>query len=456
MSAKSIDPAAKQLIEITETIVAYAQLDFSQPPIVYSDGPLDAVAAGLIALGEELQAALVARDIAERSNEGKTRFLANMSHELRTPLTAIIGSAELLAASSLDPSQQQHLERIDAAASVLERLIGDVLDFSRLEAGALNIEEEPFVLSDVLDQVVSSHRDRAVAKGLELESCWDFEPGFSVLGDAVRLGQVIGNLVDNAIKFTTKGTVTLAAKHNEEGIVYFSIRDTGPGIPSGDHARIFERFSAGDESLRRQHRGAGLGLSIVRALVECMGGEISMDSVLGEGSCFGFHLRLVQVDEAVPNGDEALTGRTLSRHVLVVDDTEVVRLVAVELLLALGCVPEAVSSGRAALALLASGKEYDLILMDCQMPGIDGLETTRQLLAAHPQANLQIVAISAHATDADRAAYRAAGMVDHMPKPFRLADLQLLVLGVTAPGLGPRKGHIEPTTIALDDHHDVL
>jgi signal transduction histidine kinase len=420
--------AARQLEEITETLMSYAQLDFSRAPKVIANGPLDAVAAGLIALGDELQAALAVRDVTEENKGGKQRFLAMMSHELRTPLSTIIGSAEMLAVSNLDSNQAAQLQRITTASRLLQRSIDDVLDFSDLQTGTIAIQEDRFDLPALLSAVIAQFDDRAKDRGLDLSLDSTLRPGLLLMGDSKRILQVLKNLLDNAIKFCPKGAVRLNVRESAVGEYCFVVQDTGVGIPSADHKRIFEGFSSGDESLRRRHHGLGLGLGIVKALVAAMNGRVSVHSRVGAGSRFEVVLPLASAEKVAQKkavGEEK--GLCGIKRVLVVDDTALVCEVAVEMLTALGCHVDAVSSGHLAIERLANGAVYDVILMDCQMPGLDGLQTCRHLLKAHPDADFRIVAISAHASDAELAKQSAAGMVEHVPKPFRLAELKAVL-----------------------------
>ena len=420
---------SEQLGEITESIVAMAQLDFKTPPSIRGDGPLDAVAVGLVALGEELQASLAAQRVAEEANESKTRFLANISHELRTPLTTIIGSSELLKETALDESQHRLVRQVCDASGLLMRLITDVLDFSKIEAGKLSIEAHPFRLRDCLHRVVAPHRLSATGKGLVLEERWLHIEDVEVQGDGHRLEQVLSNLVGNAVKYTTEGRILLDGEleETEDGILLqFRIQDTGPGIPAEQHGRIFDRFTMGDSSNRRRQPGAGLGLSISKALIDAMGGLLRLESTLGLGSTFYVQIPVerVHLELDVPNRDPCR--QTTKCRVLLVDDTAAVRTVVADMLRMLGCSVEVADSGKEALAKVAE-QDFDLILMDCQMPSMDGLECARKMLSLYPERGLQIVALTAHSSRQDELKSRAAGMVEHLNKPFRIDQLEALV-----------------------------
>ena len=418
-----------QLGEITESIIAMAQLNFNAPPPIHGDGPLDAVAVGLVALGEELQASLIAQRQAEEANESKTRFLANISHELRTPLTTILGSAELLEKSELNQRQFQQVQQVRDAGELLMRLISDVLDFSKIEAGTLSIEPFPFKVRDCLRRVVEAHKGQANEKGLDLHDQWDTLPDIHVRGDGHRIEQVLSNVLGNAIKYTTDGRIELSGEiidTDDEILLKLTIRDTGPGIPPDQHNKIFERFTIGDSSNRRRQSGAGLGLSISQALTEAMGGQLTLQSTPGIGSAFSVQIPVQRVRTNADAPQTTHDQEALSCRVLVVDDTAMVRKVTADMLQILGCAVDVAASGHEAMAKVAD-QSFDLILMDCQMPVLDGLETTRRLLSIYPDRDLQIVALTAHSSKQDEEISRAAGMVDHLNKPFRLDQLKAFV-----------------------------
>ena len=425
----------EQLARLADCIVAMARLDYGAVPAVPGTGPVAAIAAGLSALGEELEATVVAREEAEAANRAKSDFIANMSHELRTPLTTIVGTVSLLERTALDERQQRLLARIQAASLGLERLVSDVLDFSRLEAGKLRLERQPTELSEVLDAVLDAHQRRAVAQGLTvLRQPWSPPPGQD-WGDGARLTQILHNLLENAIKYTPAGRVRVGVEHRFEGElaqVVVEVEDTGVGIPEDRLDGIFERFFQVDASLRRAQAGAGLGLSIAHALTESMGGALSVQSREGQGSTFRLVLSLASV--APPQGAQAPepspTPTASGPRILVVDDCVEIRELIGAMLGLIGHEPLMVSSGQGALDALAA-QDFDLVLMDVQMPGMDGLETTRRALALRP--GLQVVAVTAHSRDEDREACADAGMVDHLAKPFRLDSFSKMIQRHLAP-----------------------
>ena len=418
----AVTTSSDQLREITEALVAMAGLDFSVTPTVRQDGSaLDAVAVGLRALAEELQAALQARQVAEQSNRSKAQFLANMSHELRTPLTTVIGVADLLATSSLTPQQRRDVDRLAAATVVLQRLIEDVLDFSRLEVGSLQFRSETFSIGEVCRRVRETHAADAAEKGLSISLYLSEETEDVLIGDPLRVQQVVSNLVSNAVKYTRDGQVQFGVgPRRRHGQTLIWVEDTGPGIPLDRLERIFDRFETGVMG-----GGIGLGLNIVQLLVARMNGTVRCVARTGPGARFEVSLPLTVPKCAAP----PVTSRSAIsvERVLVVDDTAVVRAVAEDMLKTCGCEVVAVGSGAEAIAMLESGEDIDLILMDCLMPIMDGVTTAREILQRWPELRGRIVAMSAHTSSENREERCEAGMTHTLDKPFRLAELEALI-----------------------------
>jgi PAS domain S-box-containing protein len=326
-----------------------------------------------------------AKEMAEETNRLKGDFLANMSHEIRTPMNAIIMLSHLALRTDLTARQRDYLSKIQYSGQHLLGIINDILDFSKVEAGKLDVEAVPFELDRVLENVANVTADKATAKGLELVC--DMAPGVlsDLVGDPLRIGQVLINYVTNAIKFTEKGEVSVIVSTDRLGptevLLRFEVRDTGIGLNEAQVSRLFKSFQQGDASTTRRYGGSGLGLAISKALAEAMGGSVGVDSVPGKGSTFWFTAR-VAVGEArepqhLPNLD--LRGR----RVLVVDDNEHAAHVLVDMLEALGFHAQAADSGVAALSMVAesdvNGTPFDLIMLDWLMPGMDGLEVARRM-----------------------------------------------------------------------------
>jgi signal transduction histidine kinase/CheY-like chemotaxis protein len=361
---------------------------------------------------------------AERANRAKDEFLAVMTHEIRTPLNAVLGLTDLLIAGDADSEQRRHLSTIRTSGEHLLSMINDILDHSKIDAGRMTLEELPFSPKDTGDEVLSLMQEAAQAKGLRLELIIEGPVSERVVGDPVRLRQVLLNLVSNAVKFTNAGgvTVTMRATH-PGGAITFSVVDTGVGMDEVSRARVFNPFTQGDSSITRRFGGTGLGLSISQRLVKLMGGLITVESAPGRGTAFAFTLPLratdrptTSVQRSTPIGQVP----TFRGRVLVVDDREVNRQVAVAMVKRLGLEVDEAADGRAALERLAHGG-IDLVLMDCQMPELDGIATTAEL-RLHEAAgkHLPVIALSAAVTPSDRERCRQAGMDGFLAKPVRL------------------------------------
>ncbi|AWN38275.1 GAF domain-containing hybrid sensor histidine kinase/response regulator [Methylobacterium radiodurans] len=389
-------------------------------------------------------AAEAAQRDAERASAAKSDFLATMSHEIRTPLNGVLGYAELLV-DELEPGTvaRLHAERIRGAGSSLLTVVNDVLDFSKIEAGQVELAAEPFGLGAVTDEAVAIMRAAAEQKGLCLAV--ETGPGLPerVVGDPDRLRQVLLNLLNNAVKFTASGSVTLSVARldgpADAAHLRFAVRDTGIGIPAEKHAHLFRRFSQMDGTIQREYGGTGLGLAISKQLVELMGGAIGLESAVGEGSTFWFRLPLPVAGSAeTEEAPVQQAGPARPRHLLLVEDVALNRELALAVLRDAGHRVDAVESGPEAIAAVQAGC-YDLVLMDVQMPGMDGLAATRAIRAlAHPSARVPIVAMTANVLPQQVASFREAGMDDHIGKPFKRAALYAIIDRWAPQDLPPR------------------
>jgi signal transduction histidine kinase/ActR/RegA family two-component response regulator len=379
------------------------------------------------ALDEQLLASRIARETAEASARAKGQFLANMSHEIRTPLTAVIGFADLMAAeTNLTEKAQTFTRQIQVGGKALLALVNDILDVSRIEAGQVDLDVQPCALHALIRETLELVQLSADRKGLALILSLEGLPEH-VMADRARLRQVLLNLMSNAIKFTSQGSVTLEARYrpDHDGRLCVRIRDTGPGIGEQDQLRLFHRFSQIDASNTRHFGGAGLGLAISKGLVELMGGEIGLESAEGIGSTFWFEIPAPFAAEAAAPAPDVLAGPLERKpaRILVVDDLSVNRELVSAMLSPFNLDLTLAASGAEAVET-ASREGFDLILMDVQMPGMDGLAATQAIrAAAGPNATAPILALSANVMKEQVQAYRAAGMNDHIAKPIDTAEL---------------------------------
>ena len=388
------------------------------------------------------------RRVQERTDElnralnARSEFLAVMSHEIRTPLNGILGTVDMLKDSSLDSDQRRKIHIIEQSGNTLVALINDILDYSRIESGKLPIDEEQFTLPALVRESAGLFEHRANINGNTLNVNLSDNLGLLCRGDPVRLRQIIVNLVGNAVKFTEGGEVQVNARRDEQNRSYvmFEIQDTGIGIHPNQVQHLFELFQQGDGSTRRRYGGTGLGLAICRQLVELMGGEIGVDSELGNGSRFWFRLPLPEVtreQRRAAQVEEMDEHSTPPARLLIVDDNHVNLLVAQGLAKKLGHEVETAESGPEALAvLLNDSRPFDLVLMDCEMPEMDGFETCREIIRLQAQGKVNpipVVALTAHAVPDKIRQCHEAGMVSHIAKPINANKLDREIRAVLKP-----------------------
>jgi signal transduction histidine kinase/CheY-like chemotaxis protein len=368
---------------------------------------------------------------AEEASRAKSTFLATMSHEIRTPMNGVLGMLDLLKTASLTPVQREQVETAAHSADSLLRILNDILDFSKIENGRLDFEHIPFRPARVAGETIALMQPTAAAKSLQLKIITDEAANTRVMGDPMRFRQVLLNLVNNAIKFSDKGDITVQLRARTLDTpprleLTTEVSDHGIGISSDLQAKLFKPFTQADSSMSRRFGGSGLGLAISQKLVQRMGGNITIDSRLGEGSRFTFTAILPLCKDrntAVPFPTSGASQPLLSGRLLVVEDDPVNQRVISMMLQRLGLEHHLVPDGQSALSILDSGN-WDLVLMDLQLPGMDGMETTRRMRLQLGDRSLPIVALTANARAEDRAACLMAGMDDFLAKPVRTEALR--------------------------------
>ena len=381
----------------------------------------------------------VARKVAEEATAAKSIFLANMSHEIRTPMNAIIGITHLLSQRELLDHQRDYFGKLHQAAQHLLSVINDILDFSKIEAGKLDVEHRDFELQDVLANIANLIGDKARAKGLVLGFDIDAAVPTALVGDPLRLGQILINYTNNAVKFTARGEIHVRVQlletiSDEQVVLHFAVTDTGIGITDEQQGKLFESFQQADASTTRRYGGTGLGLAISKKLAELMSGTVGFESEPGKGSTFWFSARLGKQRERQSNlqivpPSRVRTGvpRLSGARILLVEDNELNQDVAMGLIAPTRATVDVASNGARAVQRVREGA-YDLVLMDVQMPVMDGLTATRQIRALPGVDSVPIVAMTANVMKGDRERCEAAGMNDHVGKPIDPDELFSVLL----------------------------
>lgn len=374
------------------------------------------------------------KEIAETASRAKSDFLANMSHEIRTPMNGVLGTLQLLQQSKLTHDQEEYVNIAYNSGEALLTLLNDILDFSKIEAGKLELESIPFDLRTLIKELTVLLEKKAEEREVELNVEVDAELPSFIKGDSVRIRQILINLMTNAIKFTEKGIVTVNAKvleRDEKSVrLRLEVVDTGIGIGEDEQRKLFNSFTQADGSTTRKYGGTGLGLTIVRQLVTVMRGRLGVDSVSGHGACFWAEIGFAIVEEEISQkvlkkitaDDVELKGRAL-----LVEDNPVNQIVASKMLDKLGLTYEVVNNGDEAISKLKASHEFDVVLMDCQMPVMDGYDATEALREYESETQLKrlpVIAMTANAMEGDEEKCLAAGMDDYVAKPVKLQALK--------------------------------
>jgi signal transduction histidine kinase/ActR/RegA family two-component response regulator len=438
-----LTPAGQESPEAVKALVAVGNMTLMKRPVQVST-LISTVQAALrdrrrqYKIRDLLENYQLAMEKAESANQAKSEFLANMSHEIRTPMNAIVGLTDLLLTSNpSEDKRQEFLRTLQLSARSLMDLINDLLDIAKIENESVELEKIPFNLDQLLHEIVSIMKVKAEEKGIEL--LFEFRPhlqGGYFIGDPTRLKQIVMNLMGNAIKFTEKGRVILkveahAHPKSRKATINIHVIDTGIGIAKLDG--IFNKFSQADSSITRKYGGTGLGLAITKKLVGLMNGVVTVASEYGRGSAFTVQIPLMrsaapmqQAPRMPLNDDRGLASMENAPHILLAEDSPANILVAKTILESLGCRCEIAHNGQEALAKLGND-HFDLVLMDVQMPVLDGYSATRRIRQSEAQQNkpgIPIIGITAHALAGDKEKCLQAGMDDYIAKPFTHEELQ--------------------------------
>jgi signal transduction histidine kinase/CheY-like chemotaxis protein len=385
-----------------------------------------------------LEEALAAMQDALRA---KGEFLAVVSHEIRTPMNGVLGMAQLLQMTELSEEQRRYVETIQTSGETLLAIINDILDMSKLDSGKVRLDMRPLQPATIVREVVDLLGAQAQSKSLYLDTEVAADVPAWIYGDATRIKQVITNLVGNSLKFTHHGGVRIAMKMVQDGkVLECQVQDTGIGIPPDKVDRLFERFSQVDSSISRRYGGTGLGLVICKHLVEAMGGDIGAQSKQHRGSTFTFRIPVSAAPAPAPaaGSQGAVPKPPTSLRILLVEDNTVNQMLAMGMLQKLGCAADLARDGEEAVEKVGR-IDYDVVLMDMQMPKMDGLTATRAIRAMSLRNQPQIVALTANAMESDRDLCLGAGMNDFLAKPFKAVELQEKIVAAAARGKVPAK-----------------